>query len=98
MAEPLVFRIVSKGDREGLVYSVVKEVIDEIDIYGLIKHGAPQDEFETEAEKISQRIKDNSSVEEIATIISDVMNESFGFETDYKSFLEAAETIHKKLG
>lgn len=97
MDEPLALHIISKEERNGGAYSIVKEVIDAIDVYGLLKNGAPKDEFETETELIVHEMKNNSSVEEIATIISDVMNERFGLETDYKSFLEAAKKIQNRM-
>ena len=71
--------------------------MDTIDIYGLLEHGAPIDEFETEAWEISKEISKKSSVEEIAKIISDVINKEFSLGTDYKRFLQNAEKIYKRL-
>ncbi len=80
-----------------LIETAVKEVIDGIDAYDLLKHGAPDDEFETEKEMILQRINSQSSIEKIASVISDVMNESFGFETDHKRYVKEAEQIYWKM-
>lgn len=71
--------------------------MDKIDVYGLLEHGAPNDEFETEAREISMQITKASSVEEIAKAISNVINKGFALETDYKRFMQDAENIYKKL-
>lgn len=66
-------RIVSKD-----VLDAVKSILGEIDMYGLIKHGTPDDEFDTEAEMIAEQIKAGTSIEEISGIIADVINKMFG--------------------
>ncbi len=60
------------------VLDAVKGILGEIDMYGLIKHGATDDEFDTEAEMIAEQIKAGTSIEEISGIIADVINKMFG--------------------
>jgi hypothetical protein len=78
-------------------YVIVKSAIDKIDVYGLLEHGAPNDEFETEAREVAKHISMESSVEEIAKTISDVINIGFSLETDFSRFLKEAEIIYKSL-
>jgi len=79
-------------------YTIVKEVLDAIDVYGLLEHGAPKDEFETEAKEIAKQIASDSSVVDIAKIISEVINKMFSLETEYRNFWHEAQDIYNKLG
>jgi hypothetical protein len=78
-------------------YTIVKEVLDEIDVYGLLEHGAPEDEFETEAKEVAKQITSDSSVVDIAKIISKILNKNFGLETEYKSFMQEANGIYNQI-
>ncbi|WP_027207587.1 hypothetical protein [Butyrivibrio fibrisolvens] len=71
-------QIVSKNGSYEELFSVVKTVLKKIDMYGLIEHGAPDDEFNTEAEMIIEQIRSGSSIEDISGIIADVLNRMFG--------------------
>ena len=62
-------------------YRVIKKYIDSYDYYGLLSHGAPKDEFESEIQQLCQRIEVGMDENQIALIISDVMDRSFGFKT-----------------
>ena len=87
-----VRRIVSKD-----VLDAVKSILGEIDMYGLIKHGAPDDEFDTEAEMIAEQIKAGTSIEEISGIIADVINKMFGVNIGRLKYLEEAKKIYEVM-
>ncbi len=78
MDEEIKMQIVSKNGSYEELFSVVKTVLKKIDMYGLIEHGAPDDEFNTEAEMIIEQIRSGSSIEDISGIIADVLNRMFG--------------------
>ena len=78
-------------------YTIVKEVLDEIDVYGLLERGAPEDEFETEIKEIAKQITSDSSVVDIAKIISEVINKMFSLETEYRNFWHEAQDIYNRL-
>lgn len=84
------------------IYNIVKKYIDEYDFDDLLAIGAPQDEYNLESTRISQRINVNSSVEEIAETISDVFSQSMVFVvktdvTNPDNFLEVATKIKNEL-
>ena len=58
-------------------YQIVKQAIDEFDVYGLLEQGAPKDEFEEEALLITERISQNDSIQQIASVIAEVFNKEF---------------------
>jgi len=87
-----VRRIVSKD-----VLDAVKSILGEIDMYGLIKHGAPDDEFDTEAEMIAEQIKAGTSIEEISGIIADVINKMFGVNIGRLKYLKEAKKIYEVM-
>lgn len=78
-------------------YPIVKKYIDQYDYYGLLADGAPNDEFETEAEMISRQINRDSSVQEIASVIASVMGRMFSNKETLEAFEETAELIHDKI-
>ena len=49
-------------------FKIVKKYVDEYDYYGLLRDGAPDDEFVSEALRISDRISEDSTIEQIAAI------------------------------
>ena len=85
-------RVVSKD-----VLDAVKNVLKEIDMYSLIEHGAPDDEFDTEAEMIVEQIKAGTSIEEISGIIADVLNKMFGVNVDRLKYIKEARKIYEVM-
>jgi hypothetical protein len=53
-------------------FDIVKQAIDEWDPYGLLTTGAPSDEFDRKSRRIANKISKESSVKDIAIIISKV--------------------------
>lgn len=85
------------------IYSLVKKYIDEYDFEDLLAIGAPNDEYDSESREIASLIIEESTTDEIAEIISDVMKKSFGelIKVDVsksESFMEIAGKIHVALG
>lgn len=78
-------------------YQIVKKAIDELDMYGLLEQGAPEDEFENEALRISERITENDSVQQIASVIAEVFNRAFDEHHDASAFLATAGRISQLL-
>ncbi len=58
-------------------YLIMKKHIDEMDYHSLLSVGAPNDEFDTESQAISDKITYVQSARDIAQIIADVFNRSF---------------------
>lgn len=85
-------RVVSKD-----VLDAVKNVLKEIDMYSLIEHGAPDDEFDTGAEMIVEQIKAGTSIEEISGIIADVLNKMFGVNVDRLKYIKEARKIYEVM-
>ncbi|WP_044974337.1 hypothetical protein [Ruminococcus sp. HUN007] len=84
------------------VYGIIKKYIDEYDFDDLLAIGAPNDEYDLETERISQRINIQSSVLEIAETISDVFLHSMcsvvkADVTNPDHFLEVAKKIKNEL-
>lgn len=79
------------------LYQIVKQAIDELDFYGLLKQGAPKEEFEDEALLISERLTGNDSIENIASIIADVFNEAFNEHRHASEYTPTAEKISQFL-
>ncbi len=66
-----------KIDQDDRMFFLVKVVIDEFDPFVLIPGGIPN-EYDGESRRISEKIKSGMSKEEIADIITDEFNMSFG--------------------
>ncbi|MDO5149788.1 MAG: hypothetical protein ACI4KB_10665 [Oscillospiraceae bacterium] len=84
------------------IYSIVKKYIDEYDFDDLLAIGAPNDEYDLETKRISQRINIKSSILEIAETISDVFFHSMGSVvkvdvTNPNHFLEVATKIKNEI-
>jgi hypothetical protein len=58
------------------IYQVVKREIDKWNPYGLLPE-APCDEFDDESKALADKLKPNSSLEEIANAASTVFSDSF---------------------
>ena len=79
------------------MFNIVKSSIDDWNPYLLLLH-APSDEFDCESSSVSGRIKENSSVDEVAAIVSEVFSEAFepeGFQKE--NCLGVAEKIKAKI-
>lgn len=79
------------------LYQIVKQAIDELDVYGLLEQGAPKDEFEEEALLIAERISPNDSIQQIASVIAEVFNKEFDEHFETSAFLATAERISQLL-
>ena len=66
-------------------FKIVKKYVDEYDYYGLLRDGAPDDEFISEALRISDRISEDNTIEQIAAIIADVFHLAFGNEENTRN-------------
>lgn len=60
-------------------YRIVKSCVDAWDPYGLLAGGAPGDEYDSESRRIAERITENASAQEIASVMEEVMDDSFGY-------------------
>lgn len=77
--------------------TIVKKYIDKHDYYALLKHGAPDDEYRSEAVEISELISADSTAEQIAAAVASVMQKYFGHSTKPEQFLEIAQEIKSEL-
>ena len=78
-------------------FLIVKKHIDKMDYYGLLASGAPQDEFDSEAQEISTQIQPGLSTQEIASIIAQIFNSNFDKQDDATVFLPVAQQIKNEL-
>lgn len=77
--------------------TVVKKYIDKHDYYSLLKHGAPDDEYLSEAVEISDLISAGNSAEQIAAAVALVMQKNFGHSAKPEQYLEIAQEIKSEL-
>ena len=80
-----------------MLFQAVKKQVDAFDAYGLLKGGAPNDEFDGETNLIATRIKKGMSAENIAEIMAQVMNTQFEHIFKTKELLPFAKEIEKFL-
>ena len=79
------------------LFVAIKSAIDEWNPYSLLP-GAPADEFDGESRMILARIKENSDVDEITSIVSDVFSKQFEPEDFYKeACLDVAKAIRLNI-
>lgn len=78
-------------------FTVVKKYIDKHDYYSLLKHGAPDDEYLSEAVEISNLISSDCSAEQIASAVASVMQKYFGSNINPEHYLEIAKEIKSEL-
>ena len=78
-------------------FKIVKKYIDEYDYYALLQEGAPDDEFISESLRISDRISEDSTIEQIAATIADVFHLAFGNEEHPEYYLTVAQKIWSEL-
>ena len=74
-------------------FHVIKKYIDEFDYYSLLKHGAPDDEFDLYSREIAVLIQESDTVEEIADLIANKLDSAFGNEVCPEKYLETARKI-----
>lgn len=74
-------------------YQIVKQAIDELDVYGLLGKGAPKDELEEEALQIAERISQNDSIQRIASVIAEVFNKASDEQNEASKYVAIAERI-----
>ena len=74
-------------------YDVIKKYIDEYDYYGLLKSGAPNDEFDIESRALYYYISTHYTIEEIAIEIAKVFEIAFGGNNKPEQFMETAQKI-----
>ena len=58
-------------------FNIVKKYIDEMDYYGLLAQGSPEDEFDNESAIIAYQINPDMSPENVAYVISQTFYEAF---------------------
>lgn len=79
------------------IFLIVKDSIDWLDPFDLLAMNAPADEYDNESLQISRRISVSDSPSEIAAIIADVMQTSFGEQVSPERFLDTAIQICEAL-
>ena len=78
-------------------YKIIKKYIDEFDFNSLLKHGAPDDEFDSYSKELSEELQPSLTIEEIATIIANKFNISFDCNTLIDDYLDIAQKIKTEL-
>lgn len=78
------------------MFKSVKKAIDEFNPYSLLPE-TPNDEFDNESRKIAGRINVNSTIEEIADIISKVFSRTFDESFEIKDCMTTAEKIYESI-
>lgn len=79
------------------IYDIVKDAIVEMDYNDLIACGAPADEFNSEIDRICERITGHSSVGEISNVIADVFGQAFDRSEAADNFIWIAEKIKSQI-
>lgn len=87
----------SRGPGDRSIFLIVKSVIDEWDLYGLLENGAPSDEYDIESREISHRISKNCTPEEIASVIAEVFNKYFDLHSQPSEYIKPATKIKELL-
>ena len=77
----------------------IKEVIDLYDPIGLLKMGAPQDEYNPEIKEVAEKIANCRNVEEIQKLIYETFVKWFDQDIagDVEKYKEPAEDIAKYI-
>lgn len=78
-------------------FEVVKKYIDEYDYYSLLTCGAPNDEFDGYSLKIAEVITENNTVEDIAMLIAEIIDNAFDEEVKPEKFLKISKKIKNAL-
>lgn len=78
-------------------FEIVKKYIDEYDYYDLLAGHAPNDEFDSYSRKLTESISEKDSIEDIAHMIANNIDKSFGNESEPNKFIETAKKIRNAL-
>lgn len=81
------------------MFLIVKKVINDLDLLGLIKKGINDDEYEEEIAKIVARINHFTDINKLQEDIYSIFKDSFGADSagEFDLYNEAAERIVKGL-
>ena len=82
---------------EATKYNIVKKAVDSADPYGLLKIGAPDDEYEFEAADIAEAISVGDSEERIAEIAAEVFAKEFNWKVTADRFRDFARSVWNEL-
>ncbi len=78
-------------------YTIVKRALDALDPCRLLAHGAPDDEYEYEAERIAAAIAPGDSEEKIAETATEVFTKAFPWEYSADMFRGFAAEVRNEL-
>ena len=78
-------------------YTIVKRALDSLDPCRLLAHGAPEDEYEYEAEKVAAAITAGDSEARIAEIAAEVFSKAFSWEYSVDAFRGFAVDVFNEL-
>jgi len=80
-------------------FTLVKEIVNKIDPIGLLKQGAPSDEYEEEIQRIAAKFRICNSTEDIQKLVYNIFKENFGQETagDISLYLDIAQQLSHLL-
>lgn len=84
-----------KLDQEDKLFSLVKKVIDSLDPYFV--HPDSYDEYDGESRRISEKIKEEITMEEIAGIMKEEFNWSFSADFTREDFFWSAKRLYKLI-
>lgn len=80
------------------LYTLVKKVIDEFDLYFLLPGiDAPYSEYDLESRSIAEKIQYGMSDTDIAVIIKDVFDYYFDAQNNVSFYMKPAKQIHSYL-
>lgn len=74
-------------------FDIVKREVDALDAAGLLKLGAPQDEYDGESRRIAKILIVSMTAEQAAFAMCRVFSNSFGEHYEEKIFVKVAENI-----
>ena len=83
--------------KESQLFAIIKQEIDKIDGYSLLKSGCPKDEFDIEVKMIYDKLNKGMDEKQIATIMSNVLGEMFDDDFSIDVFIDCAKIIEKEL-
>lgn len=76
---------------------IVKKAVDSADPYGLLKIGAPDDEYDFESEAIAAAISVGDSEKRIAEIAAEVFAKEFNWKITADRFRDFARNVWNEL-
>lgn len=75
---------IQKDNAQEVKLNNIKEILKQADLMGLIKIGAPSDEYDHEAKYLAMVVTNKSTVEFIQKALWNIFYNSFGY--DFKNF------------